>query len=306
MPNLCLPLKLALGLGLALCAWGLPGSPGPLAAADPSRLPVASTPETELAKPLDDPANPYLKLYTATDVWVFAHLGQPGWNAEGGAIPADFQTLEAFVDATGWLVPQSVARQNLEDSIKFRTEDASQAYPVAATASGYMPAELYQAWQQELWNVSAAYYNAVPEWLVQDPPVMALLLPNGDVITLGDLGSAKTISLEQLNSKDHEQDAPPFYRYSAGGKLLGQSDAFWWDLYLEPGSPAATAQHIKQRNDGYFYELDEQGGIKAIYDYDGAVLPSTAEPAPRDYHAFMLLRADQLMLLYNAQHPVTR
>jgi hypothetical protein len=301
MPHLRLTLKLALGLCLAHCAWSLPGASSP--AAEP---PAATDQVAALSKPLDDPANPYHKLYTATDAWVQAHLGQPGWDITGGAVPGDFQTIEAFIDAEGWLVPQCVARKNLEDSIKLRTEDVSRAYPVATTASGYMPAELYQAWQQELWNISAEYYKAVPEWLVQDPPVMALLLPNGEVITLGDLGSAATISLEQLSTLSENGARPPFYRYSAGGKLLGTSDAFWWDLYLAPGSPAAAAQRIKQRNDGYFYDLDGRGEIKAIYDYDGSVLPSTAEPAARDYHAFTLLSAAQLRLLYNAQHPVAR
>jgi hypothetical protein len=295
----------SLGLGAAavlVCAVALTTCRGH--APDGAAGGVSKVQSAVSIRPLDDPANPYRDKYGPGDAWIYEHAGAPAWDGAMADWPADWHTLEAFVDSQGWLIPTSVVRRNREEVLVDRSRDCRNTYAVEYLANGVMPRELFEAHKCSQFSVWADYYMPVPQWLAVGPPRGAMLYTNGDVITVGLLGSGEILVPrgEKGEGCCGGSSDWPLCRYDRNGNLICTTNYTWLNLYMDNLESGDRPEgHMRQTDQWYFIFRDDTGVILSVYDYDGTKLPGTDEPPSRDVHPFVLLNPDQIQHLYEAQ-----
>jgi hypothetical protein len=223
-------------------------------------------------RPLDDPANPYRGQYSALERWVVQHAESfEHWHeralaeqqqisaeavAKGlqGPVAGPDTTLFVFVDSNGWVKAEQ-AQPSYRDpwrepgtphDVLNRTR-ALPAAPAVQTLSYFIPAPLadlpaelkaYKQETRERWK--AASLPPIPAWLGSRPPLRAIFMPNGDVVTYGPLNLHYAPRLPEQADDWRPLDVPAgeiWYRYSAAGRLLGQHGPEhvygnpWFSLY---------------------------------------------------------------------------
>jgi hypothetical protein len=239
-----------------------------------------------------DPKNPYLGQYADYDAWIYAQAYEQAKTP--GYIPPDYQGYALEVDADGWPVPLRVSgRRDLEDdgrTPKPHCDNLIQAY-------GIMGQTMQEEMDADQLATRAASLPRIPQWLAQQPPAAALVLPGGEVVTRGPLGGA---------ADSATQGHPAYYRYSADGQELGHTaaGAEWWTLYFQDFAK------LKQQHPDSYWEEDlgcvlrlesASGQPRAVYDYHGTKLPGVKPPldrAPKDY---TWLGGSELPGLYTCQ-----
>lgn len=228
------------------------------------------------------------------------------WQDE--APPATHRFITVKVDASGYPLP-------LLDSAAQEVE-AAHAQPAPDTASctlsfiadGEMPAELVQQLQAAELSLKARYIPPVPHWLAQAPPQWATVLPDGEVLTQGELGSGK--GLDTFCTWDAPFNLPPqpYCRYSAQGQLLGrleQGDEDWYKLFW-PEAQQALSRYQQQTLCDFDYGCISvypyaSNEVLAVFNYDGAPLPVDTEPDTRDRNVWDGWYGQEIALLYAVQ-----
>lgn len=256
---------------------------------------------------LNDPENPYLEHYDDWDVWIYMHetsvleaqgveniwLDYPGWD-----------TFYQRVDENGFVVPQlEGTRRWLEQLRGIDTDEEAASCTHSIQARGAMPWEMQRQMEQQEILLSAKYMPAIPEWLVDGPPQWAMLLPDGDVVTYGQVGQGDIL---RQNMTGEELAC---YRYSADGDLLSWTEPGqeWWQLYFDFDAVLEQygVDNIYWYEDNGFVVISdpESWETTAVFDYDGTRLPNDhpLRDPERDGTRFLKIEGSDLMELYAVQ-----
>lgn len=250
---------------------------------------------TVLIKPLDDPGNPYRAQYEAWDEWVYDNVVLEPIAFEDGQRPADFKVLKARVTAEGYLLPQvekaRIYHEQMANGYDNEEYGIDNIAPFAVQAAGVMDPGIDGQRGRAVARLQGEYYLPVPDWLAADPPIWSMLLPNGDVVTHGALGSgAAGSNAGCCGSSGHN-----YYRYTHDGELVRTSSVFWWELYFDDVGYPRPEGNRKNRHDGYVYFTDpETDETLSVWDWDGTKLETTLLPPVRDIHPFVSLRPAQI------------
>ncbi|MBN2082019.1 hypothetical protein JW859_07410 [bacterium] len=261
---------------------------------------------------LDNPENPYKDAYEPWDEWVYQSIVLDPSTIDRANLPENFKILKARVTQDGFLLPQlEKIKIYHEDKLHGgdRSEvDIKEIAPYAVQSAAIMSPEMSEELRFAVYTVMSEYYSEVPKWLVDNLPHSAMLLPNGDVVTFGALGSygqpfEGEITEEKVGCCGRSKGKESFYRYNADGELLITSPIAWWYLYFDKTEYTEPAAGRSMRPDGYFIYTDaETDEIVSVWNWDGTPLESTVLPPPRDTHPFIILKPIQLQGLYEAQN----
>jgi hypothetical protein len=243
-----------------------------------------------------DPLNPYRGQYADYDAWIYAHAWQ---QAQSGGMAGDGDDYYSLrVDADGWPEPMRITQK------RDLCDDGSSPKPHCYNeiqAWGVMDQPMQDGMMQDAEAVRALNLPRIPQWLAQQPPDQAMLLPGGEVVTQGPLG----------NSDSEWPQADPaggrFYRFSATGQELGRTaaGAEWWTLYFKDFAALQKRYQDSYWNDslGCIMRIEAGSGeVRQVYDYHGARLPGDHPPAGRAPRDYTWLGRDELVQLYWQQN----
>jgi hypothetical protein len=146
---------------------------------------------------------------------------------------------------------------------------------------GIMPAELQLQLDDALKRTHPLQpIPPVPDWLAAAPPYSVIFVPNGDVLTYGELGSWQE-GWDKL-PKEQRKAAGGWYRYSSSGELLGQVTGQGSGI-LQLYNPLAPSLEMSGKAQGFQVEspagyliwrqpVEKGGAAVAAWDYDGTPL----------------------------------
>jgi hypothetical protein len=230
-------------------------------------------------RPLDDPQNPYRDEYSEWDRWQYSALGQTEpeaealyqqriaeWDAAQSAalrsktafdLPNprfqgiaddphdDWYFSEMFFDEQGYMLP--IARSAWREGCsRGRLANSAYGFPDSdwyiGFGGGRMDTAQREAYERYRWSCIAAFVPDIPTWLASAPVDKAVLLDNGEVVTLGPLGSGSG-EVDHLAAVGPEGPDEIWYRYSADGTLLAEGEAgrSWAQFY----SPALEVLELR-------------------------------------------------------------
>ena len=263
--------------------------------------------ETAL-RPLDDPDNPYQGRYSEIDYWCLAHADPDEAQLMqywAGTAPQDYQVINAVVDRDGFLVPQlevyrlNIILAHLPDGEEFQRGeytyldvDSVMVHPDSNKcmrsfhAGGVVTPGLRESFEAGICERMAPYVPAVPDWLAADPPLVALLMYDGEIATYGEPGSDDGGLLSVHGAE--QAAAEPWLRYSQSGDLLGRAEppTSWVALYFP------DYQELRADYESRGGKVQVQGGMvfamvlgdissKSVFDYRGEPLDqATMTEAP--------------------------
>lgn len=274
-------------------------------------------------KDLDDPANPYKGQYGPWDYWLHENQHDmtdeevEAWN-DGEVTPG--KRLEIIcVDAAGYQIPVAAwdrqARERERRSANLSAVGNELEPPRNIRRFefyGELPPEIEQGMFDARMEVAADYVPRIPEWLGQAPPLQALVLPTGEVVAYGELGTGADYDwhVEHCNSTVRHGD---HHRYSADGKLLAKlpREELWAKLFspdLDQILPSFSGDnHYILMESGYvaIYGVDERGVLSmepiALFDYDGTPVPANTNPDLRDVSLWEPLYGREISAIYAIQ-----
>jgi hypothetical protein len=262
---------------------------------------------------LDASDNPYRDKYQEWDRWAMAHakdqrlIDWSAWNA--GETASSTRMVRVIVDRSGYPLP-------LLESCLRDVEKAHAPGPlgrsectVSFLAFGEMPPELLQGLQAAEMACKARYLPRIPQWLAQSPPQWAIALPNGEAVTMGELGSGQDVDTFYTWCSGWNLPPREYCRYSAQGRLLGKlklGDEKWYTLFWPQAQQALSrydqAQTMVDLENGCIAVRRYPGKeVLAAFDYDGTPLPAGAEPRLRDGNVWRGWFGLEITALYAAQ-----
>jgi len=177
--------------------------------------------------------------------------------------------------------------------------DERDLYPHMFSAGGIMEPAMLKQYEAAHRQARQPYYPPIPAWLAGQPVLYAAFIPNGDVVTLGPLGSFA--GKEELDRRQWDDlwalFERGFYRYSPAGELLDAylTEHYDWERLYFDGREAvrvdaeARGKQVLDRAGFLIIRDTETGTPEAVYDYDGTPLPP-GEPPVRLQHYCELLR----------------
>lgn len=274
------------------------------------------SPPPRPVRSINSPGNPYANEYGAIDGWIWEHEGWEnpkqsnaisltGDSLQLGVEPSatpGWQQLRTRVDKDGYAMPLALALQ-LEHEALYGTPEQRQSANARLADSMYMHSggvldpELQEQLSTSLWPALASYYPQIPDWLGQQPVQSALIMPDGQVVTYGELGSwedeTATAALPILPSVGQGYGMAAgrartvnrrLCRYSASGELLGSlplsrgqsPDSLPWQALFEPGlmQVADSARSLGQAvySQGQYMAVQDRNdvGTTQFYDLTGA------------------------------------
>jgi hypothetical protein len=271
---------------------------------------------------LADKRNMYREEYAAIDRWIYAHAVKStdpvvvGYLRREGV--SDGFLLESFVDSRGCLIPQAVARQR--ELHAMAVGDDPHNYPDDWThmvfATGPIEPELIAQYEQALLTQRAEYSISVPQWLADNPPGWAMVLPPeagkyaGEVITLGAPGENQALTMPRSAARPGGR-GKLWRRYSAEGRLLAQSqpDQEWWEFYMP--NPAAELYG----GQASLLSVFEAAGLVSVTDhrtgkreqlltFDGQPVPDVKNPPRRNLNHWLGFTASELPVIYALQNNI--
>lgn len=234
-----------------------------------------------IARPLDDPANPYKDQYEQFDYWIYDRVsGKARGNYKvevmaqiyeidnpNPGLPEGWAGATCSMDPAGYLLPLWLGMAQDEYQPSQRICD----YPCSRGTLGqhlYDPSGGPRP-QAELIRVSAPedsfpptnagavrdllvaqQYPSIPVWIADSPPLAVLFVPNGEFLFYGDPGMHEATTPLQANA--------PVLRYNARGELLGRytglgeniGDIDWKSIYW-PGVKELRARAEEPGNELY-------------------------------------------------------
>jgi hypothetical protein len=314
-------LRIVVSLAFLLALFSSCTSAERSASSTDGRVAVATKSNVISLMALDDPTNPYRGQYRAWDYWVYENVGTRSAELTDKK-PTDMtrEELEAYVFNRGhppnWterkarvyesgvLVPYVVSLADFEQARASNTTEELAAKSRFVTASGEMDPQLKADMQEAGYAAQARFYPEIPEWLVNDPPDAAMLLPNGEIVTEGLLHEGDTTKTDDLGSKSGccGGTGSIYARYDADGDLLAAKTGGWWGLYYDTDRLGKPEGNPVLTQDGYMKFFDESGALLSIWDYDGTKIGSEGEAVPRDPHYFTMATGVFWKHLYDAVH----
>lgn len=264
-----------------------------------------------------DPANPYLGQYNEWDYWCLANanaMTNEDWTAwTEGSVPETRRMLSYGVDKDGFPVPLLAQRQQQMEQQHDAAQQPESSCVVSFIVYGDIPPALDLRMLQAEMQLKAQYAPPIPQWLAQQPPLWALILPTGEVVTAGELGTGRDFDMNY--TRQLKEDLAPYscYRYSPDGRLLGQTqpDEQWYTMFW-PEATATLSQYnpddtIYWIENGYVIVRDYRNwNVTALFDYDGTPLPVDTNIAARDANVWEGWYGREIPLLYAAQHQMKR
>ena len=265
---------------------------------------------------LDDDSNPYKGQYKAWDRWVFEHAGaedpykidkppEEMTPEERTAYvfrnnyPSNWTECKATVLDEKYLIPFEISIYEGREAYANHTADEYYSTVNVITARGVMNPNLNDEMLVRGEEITAEFYMPIPEWLAKNPPKAAMLLPNGDIVTDGLLGSAG-------NEEDHHESGSCcggtslYCLYSENGELLRTNNNFWWFLYHnEAECPTGS---MVASPDGYVRFYNDAGELDSIWDFDGIKLESEEAATPRSPYHFEMLGSNSIVRFFAASH----
>jgi hypothetical protein len=264
--------------------------------------------------PMDDPNNPYAASYDPIDHWVYANRVATSRGPSNDLYDPDQMTEDEYfmgglVTEAGYLLPYrefvNLQQEAIADgtSMNKTKADATWLYAIGVLSDEYAQ----KAWDLA-WDVKAAYYMPVPEWLAKNPPQSAMLLANGDVVTCGPLGWEENSA--PADDVDDNSGCcggggidDGHFKYSHEGKVLGFTNHPWFALYYDVEVEGLPPGLYNVRADGYLLCTSPDGDL-IVYDFDGTKLDLSEEPPIRDMHHFEWLPLRRIRKLYEAQQRI--
>jgi hypothetical protein len=239
-----------------------------------------------------------------------AKLPEPSSSMEPYQRPPDspWRHVTARLDEDGWLLPLALTPAEGLFLDRDRREPYVFTGPnVYIGATGEMPPEAWAEFQAARDAARRAHYArifpALPAWLKTAPVASLVFLPDSSIITWGERGSYRAPTPDPNWPADRRPygkngGTQAWFRYSASGKLLGQTSGgearLQWLPLTFPGAQAVLDAaivdgHEAHLNDGYLLvyagpllqEKEVEGGRKimhlvsptpallAAYDWDG-------------------------------------
>lgn len=259
---------------------------------------------------LDDPANPYRDQYAEWDYYCFANARDMSkeerrkWNRH--QVPLTRRWINVFVDPAGFPVP--IMQSHQERMEWYRDREPSQgdtcvnSYEVYADVPEDLDQRMYAAEQA----IRAELVPAIPRWLALNPPLKAIMLPDGSIVAYGEPGSGRDYDLND----DFLRGAPPVkcFHYSPEGTLLAQTATgegwytmFWPDAETVLGRYDDKTTYIYQDNGFIFVEQIEDWKCLAVYNYDGTPMPVETTAGSRDRNVWGGWFGREIFMLYTAQ-----
>lgn len=254
---------------------------------------------------LDDPENPYRDSYQPWDLWTYTHeqsilealgVSNPRVRREG------WSYYYMRVDENGFPVPRLVELRAKYERLKHGAEAAADEPDCTRSivAMGSMDYGLLVKMREAEDALRAEYLPEVPDWLMKHQPLLAMILPSGEVVT--------SEWLDPSRFGPQRTDAEIcFRRYSAGGRLLGSTKPgqLWLQLFFDADGVMAkyVGRDVFWRDDnGYFVVYDGKTRRPlAVYDLDGTKLPANHPLDDRDGTRFTWIESDDLFRLYRQQ-----
>jgi hypothetical protein len=256
---------------------------------------------------LDDPENPYRDDYKAWDLWIYMHeltvleaqgisnpgIGRDGWNY-----------YSMSVDENGFPVPRLMATRDRYERLKHGSDANTEAGRCTHSiqAMGAMDFDMQHRMQLAEDAVLGEYLPEIPQWLVRGAPEWAMILPDGEVVTRGPVGS-----MEQLAPAAAADQFECYYRYSPEGVLVDKTELgqLWLQLFWD------ADRVIAKYNSDKVYFVDRNGYLvvistdtrktAALYDLDGSRLNTSHPLDDRDGTRFYKIRGDELLRAFKAQ-----
>lgn len=262
---------------------------------------------------LNEPGNPYRKQYAQWDRWALAHakdmrmVDWGAWNA--GELPDARRMIFVKVDQAGYPIPLLDQRAELmqqahDPSLKHKNDCS-----VSFMAYGDMPLELLRELQTAELAIKTKYLGQIPAWLAKQPPLWAIVLPSGDVVTRGELGSGQ--GLDAYFTWRNAMNLPEgnYCRYDRTGRLVAKllpGDSDWYKLFWPEAeqvlSKYAQARTMTIFQNGCVIVQEYAGkGVLAVYDYDGAALPAVTDAKARDGNVWGGIIGSEIPALFAVQ-----
>ncbi|MCC7476979.1 hypothetical protein IT575_00855 [bacterium] len=257
---------------------------------------------------INDPASPFAAQYSDWDRWIYeqalAKAGARGLvsmtQQEGG------QWFSAVVTKDGFIKPQLAELEEGLGRLSGAVPPSTEHCVNQVSFYGVMSEEMKQqlaARRSELW---AEKYPRIPEWLAEKPAIRNMVMPNGDVVTLGPLGSA-------LPSTDASASAfakpQAYHRYGPDGTLLGQTliGEMWQALYVPDWTAKVLVEQLKAqrlpsvRRGCTVFEKRDTREIGVIFSYDGQLVATAADLETRSPVLMTEITAQQVKDIHSAQ-----
>jgi hypothetical protein len=243
---------------------------------------------------LDDPENPYRKQYGPWDRWALANAKNPTMEEmaaqRSGTAPAGWTYFRPSVTEDGWLIPQlaelgTLLDQQTDLNAYRNRPHCVLTFSAAGIADATVLAELEQA-KLKLW---ASRLPQIPEWLKAQLPKRAIVLPGGEAVTYGPLGSG--VGPVEAGKWRFDADGNPevYYRYDASGAEVARTTPGqpWQELFRPGYTQEILLGGSKQGLipvllNGYTILSEAaSGAVVKVYDYTGAELPADTLTAQR-------------------------
>jgi hypothetical protein len=252
--------------------------------------------------------NPYRDAYQACDQWIADNAllvtlapSSAAYNSEL-AQRSGSGTVFTLADKQGYILP---FREAAEMKAAARQHKLSLAGYRYVYASGQLDQSTGQQIRDLDFQGRAKHYPPVPDWLMTGTPEGAILLPNGEVITRGEVGKFPWDGERNTSHAGHGDthsgvhSSKGWSHYSADGKLLNQISSGPWILMFNADvmDYIVDERYEKEaRADGYWVFVErETKEFAAGFDWDGSRLDSSPPPRPGQ---FALLSGDMLLGLH--------
>jgi len=283
------------------------GDYSPPAGAEGIAGPAAKNMDAEVAavRPFDDPDNPYLGLYTEFDQWHYDNF-DPGAPFILTGKPDERQGQLVVTD-DGWAEPYLVTmRKALEFETGADVDTSQITKNLKLYARGIISPELDAQIATARAELTAEFAPPIPKWLAKDPPLWALVLPDGHVATVGKLGSGRDFYPESANWI--AESTAQACHYGPDGELLSVLEAGrpWFLLFFPDFKDRQDEHQVVIRDIRCFgkyvvFNNEEDRALSGLYLYDGTRIPQDEELTVRDVTRHFEMYGKYIPVMYAAQ-----
>jgi hypothetical protein len=251
---------------------------------------------------LDTEGNPYASQYSSWDRWIFEQAKEQAKSRRRMSEPGQ-KWYSAEVTKDGFVKPQLAAIREGLDRLRGTLPESTEHCVHMISMTGVMEAALESELSAAIGREWAARYPRIPDWLAQQPGLRSMVLPSGEVVTLGQLGSGDPAGGKRPSGPQ------AYFRYSAAGELLGQSlpGEMWQALFVPDWTSTILLEQLKaqrlpriERGCTVFFDR-ASNAVGAVYSFDGQALPADADLSQREPVLITELTAKQVKDIYGAQ-----